>query len=84
MTNQPAAHEPITLIVGTLECLDRECDEYFTADGDDDPGVERCSHIREETVCAECSTERSEEFWDPTVAWADCPERKVAVSGVAR
>lgn len=47
-----AAHEPVTVLVGTLECHDRECDEYFTEDGDEDPDVERCSHIREERACS--------------------------------
>lgn len=47
-----AVHEPVTVLVGTLECHDRECDEYFTEDGDADPGVERCSHIREEQACS--------------------------------
>jgi hypothetical protein len=47
-----ASHEPVTVLVGTLECLDRECDEYFGDDGNEDPGVERCSHIREEQACS--------------------------------
>ncbi|MFF1499721.1 hypothetical protein ACFVZR_07555 [Streptomyces sp. NPDC058316] len=47
-----AEHQQVTVWVGTEECLDRECEEYFTDDGDVDPGVERCSHVREETACS--------------------------------
>lgn len=50
--NVDVAHQPVTVWVGILECLDRECEEYFTEDGDVDPGVERCSHVREEVVCS--------------------------------
>ncbi|WP_069625359.1 hypothetical protein [Streptomyces niveus] len=53
MVPSPAAeHQRVTVWVGILECLDRECDEYFTDDGDADPGVELCSHIREERACS--------------------------------
>lgn len=45
-------HQPVVVLVGTYECLDRECEEYFTDDGDSNPGVEHCSHIREEVVCS--------------------------------
>lgn len=47
-----ATHEPVTVLVGTFECLDRECDDYFGDDGNVDPGVERCSHIHEEQACS--------------------------------
>ncbi|MGW6741706.1 hypothetical protein ACWGDX_13425 [Streptomyces sp. NPDC055025] len=50
--NPDVRHQPVTVWVGTHECLDRECDEYFTDDGDTDPGVEGCSHIREERACS--------------------------------
>ncbi|BBB01041.1 hypothetical protein RVR_8274 [Actinacidiphila reveromycinica] len=62
-------HHPITLLVGGQECLDRECEEYATEDGGNDPGVERCSHIREEIVCAQCSTMTREGYWENTVPW---------------
>lgn len=54
-------HEPVTVWIGTYECLDRECEEYVTEDGDDDPGVERCSHIREELACS-CQREGDGEY----------------------
>ncbi|BBC35245.1 hypothetical protein SGFS_065390 [Streptomyces graminofaciens] len=55
------AHEPVTVLVGTFECLDRECDEYFDDDGREDPGIERCSHIREEQVCS-CQRQDNGEY----------------------
>lgn len=64
------AHQPITLFVGTENCFERECEEYIDEDGADDPGVERCSHIREERVCESCSTKRSDGDYEPVVAWA--------------
>jgi hypothetical protein len=59
--NVDAEHQPVTVWVGTFECLDRECEEYFTDDGDSDPGVERCSHIREETACS-CQRQNDGEY----------------------
>lgn len=65
-------HRPITLLVGAEDCLDRDCEEYFTEDGESDPAVERCSHIREETVCATCSGEpNADNLYEHTVAWTD-------------
>lgn len=59
MTSNDVTHEhrPMILLVGGEDCLDRDCEEYVTEDGDDDPGVERCSHIHEETVCVACTGE---------------------------
>jgi hypothetical protein len=72
-TDQPiaAAHQPMTLLVGGEECLDRECDDYFTEDGESDPGVERCSHIREEQVCGPCTGQPEDGSYDQaqTVPW---------------
>ena len=45
-------HQPVPVWVGSLECLERECSEYFTEDGDEIPGLEKCSHVREETSCS--------------------------------
>lgn len=50
--NPEAEHQPVQVWVGGIDCLERECDEYYTDDGDDDPTVDTCSHIREETVCS--------------------------------
>ena len=50
--NPDAEHQQVTVWVGTTECLERECEEYFTDEGDTDPGVERCSHVREELACS--------------------------------
>lgn len=61
--NPDAAHQPVVVLVGTEECLDRECDEYFTDDGDLDPGVERCSHIGTELACS-CQQQANGEYGD--------------------
>lgn len=50
--NPDSSHQPIPVWVAGIECLDRECEEYFNEDGDDDPTVEVCSHIRQETACS--------------------------------
>lgn len=63
------SHRPMTLYVGTYDCLERECAEYLTEDGYDDPGVERCSHVLTQQVCAECSTELPDETYESAVAW---------------
>ncbi len=64
-------HRPLILLVGGQDCLDRDCEEYLTPDGDDDPGVERCSHIHEETVCAACSEPPmgADGIYETTEAW---------------
>lgn len=63
-------HRPLILLVGGEDCLDRDCEEYVTENGDDDPGVERCSHIREEFACAGCSGPvNSDGNYEATVAW---------------
>ncbi|MFF8590012.1 hypothetical protein ACF061_00990 [Streptomyces sp. NPDC015220] len=50
--NPDAEHQPVQVWVGGIDCVERECDEYFTDDGDERPDVEVCSHIREETTCS--------------------------------
>ncbi|MBD3004769.1 hypothetical protein [Streptomyces sp. 5-10] len=50
--NPDAEHQEVPVWTGPLDCLDRECDEYFTEAGDDDPAVKVCSHIREEVSCS--------------------------------
>lgn len=74
-----ATHHPMILIVGTVDCLERECEEYVTEDGENDPGVERCSHLREETVCAACSGPENDGLYEHTVPWP-CPLAPAAVS----
>jgi hypothetical protein len=66
-------HAPLTLLVASSECLDRECEEYFTEAGDDDPGVERCSHIREQQVFVGCSVQLPDGDWAPVVDWPCTP-----------
>lgn len=56
-----ATHEPVTILVGTEDCLERECEEYVTEDGDDDPTVETCSHIRTEVSCS-CKRQADGEY----------------------
>lgn len=50
--NPDAEHQPVQVWVGVLECLDRECDEYFTDGGDEKTSMEVCSHVRTETSCS--------------------------------
>lgn len=47
---------PLTIWAGPDSCFERECEEYATEDGDDRPEVDRCSHLKDEVVCARHST----------------------------
>ncbi|MFE9432890.1 hypothetical protein [Streptomyces sp. NPDC006640] len=69
---QTSEHRPVTALVGTEECLERECDEFFTDDGDEIPGKETCSHVKEQEVCEGCAPVGD---LTPVVLWADCPHR---------
>jgi hypothetical protein len=64
----PPPHAPVTLFVGTYECIERECPEYLTADGYDDPAIERCSHVTTEVVCILCSVE-DDGLYHETTPW---------------
>lgn len=66
---EPGDHQPVTVWVGTFECLDRECGEYYTADGDDRPEVERCSHVGAEVICGGCSILIAHDYYKPAVPW---------------
>lgn len=80
-------HRPVTVEVGSLECLERECDEYFTDDGDEIPGKENCSHIHDMEVCEACSEAPTDGEYPAVVAWADCLQREAAAEeapGAAR
>ncbi|WP_329472675.1 hypothetical protein OIE75_29450 [Streptomyces sp. NBC_01723] len=50
--NPEVEHQAIPVWVGSLECLERECEDFFTDDGDEKFDVETCSHVREETACS--------------------------------
>lgn len=70
-TPRTEAHEPVPVFVGTYECLDRECDEYFTDDGDEKTNMERCSHITTEVICGGCSkADGHGYYYEPTVPWS--------------
>jgi hypothetical protein len=80
-TSEPR-HRPVTAEVADLECLERECEEFFTDDGDEIPGKDTCSHFRQMEVCEACSEPPAGEA-DPfpaVVAWADCPHKLAAAS----
>lgn len=81
MTNT-TQHRPVTAEVADLECLERQCDEYFTDDGDEIPGQDSCSHVRQMVICEACSDAAvgDGDPHPPVVAWADCPQRPVAAS----
>lgn len=74
MPEQPNTHQPITVQGGSLECLERECEDFFDDEGDEIPGKETCSHLAEIEICAGCSPEVGADFV-PVVAWTDCPQR---------
>lgn len=71
-TTLETAHRPLALWVGSGECLERDCDDYADEDGEPDPGVERCSHIRDELVCGGCSIAGDDGEYETTVPWP-CP-----------
>ena len=50
--NPDAEHQAVQVWVGGIDCLERECEEYFTDDGDEKADLEVCSHIRVETACS--------------------------------
>jgi hypothetical protein len=52
---------PITLLAGPVDCLDGDCDEYATEDGDP-TGIERCSHITDQQACEQHSTFEDSEW----------------------
>lgn len=70
-------HRPVTVTSGSLECLERECDEYFTDDGEEIPGKEACSHLAEMEICEACSELPTGGEYPAVVAWADCVQRTV-------
>lgn len=75
---QPVQHRPVTVHVGTADCLEGECEEYFTEDGEEIPGKENCSHLRGEQICEACSEAPLDDGEYPAVvAWADCAQRTV-------
>ncbi|MGW0579935.1 hypothetical protein ACWD25_29105 [Streptomyces sp. NPDC002920] len=77
MPDQPTTHQPETVTGGGLECLERECEDFFTDDGDEIPGKDTCSHLTEMEICTGCSGPATGDF-APVIAWADCPQRTEA------
>lgn len=48
-------HQPIPGWIGTSECFDRECDDYFDQDDNERPDrfdVDACSHMRPAMTCS--------------------------------
>lgn len=79
MPGQTAAHQPETVLGGGLECVERECEDFFTEDGDEIPGKETCSHMTELEICTGCTAANGAPGdFPPVVAWADCPHRDAA------
>ena len=74
---EPRQHRPVTVDVAGLECLERECEEYFTEDGDEIPGKTTCSHVRQMEICEGCSDAPLKGDECPAVvAWGDCKHAK--------
>lgn len=70
-------HRPTIADAGTLECLERECEDFFTEDGDEIPDKTVCSHMTQVEVCDGCTPEPSaQDEFPAVVAWADCPHAK--------
>lgn len=66
-------HRRLVLLVGGQDCLDRDCEQYFTEEGEPDPTVELCSHIRTEAICAGCSGRpNADGEYEHTVPWGQC------------
>lgn len=68
-------HRPVAADVAGLECWERECEEFFTEDGDEIPGMKTCSHVRRTEICEACSEPGTAEDYPAVVEWADCAER---------
>jgi hypothetical protein len=68
-------HRPVTVTGGDLECLERECEDFFTDDGDEIPGKTECSHLYEMQICEACSEPPDADEFPPVVAWADCKHK---------
>lgn len=45
-----AACAPVAVLSGPADCLDGDCDEYATEDGEP-TGIAHCSHVTEQQVC---------------------------------
>jgi hypothetical protein len=52
---------PITLTSGPVDCLDGDCEELVTEDGEPN-GVTWCSHVREEQACGQHTTFSDDEW----------------------
>ncbi|ACX71086.1 hypothetical protein pZL12.9c [Streptomyces phage ZL12] len=61
--NPGVEHQQVAVWIGTRECLERDCEDYFTEDGDEIPGKDRCFHIREEQACS-CQRGEDGEYSD--------------------
>lgn len=78
---EPRQHQPVTVDVAGLECLERECEEFFTEGGDEIPGKESCSHVRQMLICEGCSdAPRKGDEYPAVVAWADCQHAKTGAA----
>ncbi|MEU7416735.1 hypothetical protein [Streptomyces antibioticus] len=83
MPERPA-HQPETVQVGGLACVERECDDYVTDDGNEVPNLDTCTHLREMEICPACTAANGRpEDLPSVVAWTDCPHNTTAPAAVA-
>jgi len=82
IASQPQ-HQPVTADVAAMECWERECDDFFTDDGDEIPDKDTCTHMRQMEICEACSEPGAAEDYPPVVAWADCTKSSTK-AGAAR
>lgn len=81
LTSEPQ-HRPVAADVADLECWERECEDFFTDDGDEIPGKTTCSHLRQMEICEACSEPQvgGLDNYPPVVAWTDCQHTKATTA----
>lgn len=69
---------PTTVYAGPSDCLDRDCDEYATEDGEP-INIDYCSHVTTEQVCEQHSSFEESE-WGHCIHAEPWPCQRAAAS----